>query len=290
MLHLAASGLLLVFCLGGLLATVGCGRTTEDRGVIQIKGSDTEVNVAQRLAEVFMERHPEVSISVTGGGSGTGIAALINGQTDIANSSREMKPEEIERAQKLGINPVATIFARDRLALIVNQTNPVQSLTVEEIGNIYKGKTTHWKTVGGPDEEISLYGRQSNSGTYIYFRDRVLKGDYSLHMKMMNGNAQIVEGVKQDRAGIGYVGIAYVVQKGKVVKGIRLLDIHQEAAGELSTPPETEKAGQGVNPMSRPLYQYTNGPPQGRLAKFIEFELSPEGQELVTQEGFFRIK
>lgn len=269
----------------------GCGGKNEKGGgTLQIKGSDTEVNLAQRLAEAFMQRHPEASISVTGGGSGTGIAALIDGRTDIANSSREMKPEEIERARGRGVEPVATVFARDGIALIVHQTNSLRSSTLEEVGKIYKGEITRWNQVGGPDLEISLYGRQSNSGTYIYFRDHVLQGDYSPRMKMMNGNAQIVEGVRRDHAGIGYVGIGYVVQGGKVVEGIQILAIAREPGGKALSPVDPEKLNRESYPLFRSLYQYTNGSPQGKVAEFIRFELSPEGQELVAQEGFFPVK
>ena len=277
----------MMVALASLMSIAGCEGKREKGGTIQIKGSDTEVNLAQRLAESFMEKHPEVSISVTGGGSGTGIAALINRRTDIANSSREMKPEEIDSARQKGINPMATIFARDGIVLIVHQDNPVRSLTLEEAGKIFKGEVTLWNIFAGLDMEVSLYGRQSNSGTYIYFRDRVLKGDYSPQMKMMNGNAQIVEGVKRDRGGIGYVGIAYVVRDGQVVEGIRVLGIIQDPGGEAISPLDTGKMVQGNYRLFRPLYQYTDGAPQGIIAEFIRFELSPEGQKLIAQEGFY---
>lgn len=270
----------------------GCGRQesgTAANNAIQIKGSDTEVNLVQRLAESFMKGHPRISISVTGGGSGTGIAALIDKRVGLANSSREMKPEEVEQARQRGVNPVRLVFAMDGLAVIVHPGTPVDSLTLEELGRIFRGEIAHWKAVGGPDLGISLYGRQSNSGTFIYFRDTVLKGDYSPHMKMMNGSAQIVEGVKRDRAGIGYVGVGYVFDRGKVVDGIKVLLIAREKGAEAVSPLEAEKVEQGIYPLSRPLYQYLDGSPKGAILEFIRFELSPEGQRMVAAEGFFPV-
>ena len=183
------------------------------QGMIQVKGSDSEVNLVQRLAEVFMQKNPGVNISVTGGGSGTGIAALINKQTDIANSSRELSAKEEEAAKKAGVSPFRVAFATDGISVILHPENPVSKLTVDQLGKIFKGEIGNWKEVGGPDMKISLYGRQSNSGTYVFFREFVLKGDYSQHMKSMNGNAQIVEGVQRDKAGVGYAAVGYVVSE-----------------------------------------------------------------------------
>ena len=177
------------------------------QGMIQVKGSDSEVNLVQRLAEVFMQKNPGVNISVTGGGSGTGIAALINKQTDIANSSRELNVKEEEAAKKAGVTPFRVAFATDAVSVILHPENQVSKLTLEQLGKIFKGEIENWKQVGGPDLKISLYGRQSNSGTYVFFREFVLKGDYSQRMKSMNGNAQIVEGVQRDKAGVGYVAV-----------------------------------------------------------------------------------
>lgn len=262
----------------------------DDKASIQIKGSDTEVNLVQRLAEAFMESNPDVSIAVTGGGSGTGIAALINKQTDIANSSRPMKSEEIEQAKSRGVEPVGIAFALDGLAIIVHQSLPVDSLTLEDVAEIFKGESTNWNEVGGPDMAISLYGRQSNSGTYVYFRDNVLKGDYSLRIRQMNGNAQIVEAVRKDKAAIGYVGIGYVVnEKGEVISGVKALNIARDANSPAVSPLKPEDVKSGLYPLTRPLYQYTDGKPKGRVLEFIQFEKSQEGQELVEKEGFYPV-
>jgi len=283
------------FCCNGVfillcLSLLGCVKKEAGSVSIQTKGSDTEVNLVQRLSEVFMKKNPDVSIAVTGGGSGTGIAALINKQTDIANSSRAMKDEEIRQAKDNGVEPVAIIFATDGLALITNQSLPVESLTLEKVAKIFKGEINNWKEIGGLDLQISLYGRQSNSGTYVFFRAAVVKGDYSQKMKMMNGTAQIVEAVKQDRAGIGYVGIGYVVDdQGKVISGINVLKITKAVDSPPVSPLNPENVKTGLYPISRPLYQYTNGIPRGKIKEFIQFELSPEGQNIISLEGYYPV-
>lgn len=276
---------ILVGCILGCL--VSCGPTNIE--TLTIRGSDTEVNLALQLAETYMTQDSLISIAVTGGGSGSGLAALINGKTDIANSSREMTQEERALAADRSVTPVPIIFAVDAIVLIVHASNPVQSLSPELIGAIFRGEITHWSLVGGPDIPISLYGRQSNSGTFTYFRETLLKAEYSPEMKQMNGTAQIVEGIKQDVAGIGYVGIGYIVNKtGVLTAGLNVLSIQTESNIQVS-PLETATIVNGEYPIVRPLYQYTNGMPSGRARSFIQFELSAEGQTLVQQNGYFPI-
>ncbi|NWF54941.1 MAG: PstS family phosphate ABC transporter substrate-binding protein [Syntrophaceae bacterium] len=259
--------------------------------MIQVKGSDSEVNLVQRLAEVFMKKNPGVNIAVTGGGSGTGIAALINKKTDIANSSRDMSGKEIEAAKQAGVNPIGVAFATDGISVIVHPDNPVKKLTMEQVGKIFKGDIANWKEVGGPDMAVSLYGRQSNSGTYVFFREFVVKADYSRNKKAMNGNAQIVEAVQRDKAGIGYVAVGYVVDvKGNVKPGLQLVAVAKDAQSEAVTPDKMENVMSGKYPISRPLYQFVNGKPSGKLAEFIKFELSPEGQQIVREMGFFPVQ
>jgi phosphate transport system substrate-binding protein len=261
------------------------------QGMIQVKGSDSEVNLVQRLAEVFMQKNPGVNISVTGGGSGTGIAALINKQTDIANSSRELSAKEEEAAKKAGVSPFRVAFATDGISVILHPENPVSKLTVDQLGKIFKGEIGNWKEVGGPDLKISLYGRQSNSGTYVFFREFVLKGDYSQHMKSMNGNAQIVEGVQRDKAGIGYVAVGYVVSAtGEVKPGVRILNVAKDDKSEAFSPAKMENVMSGKYPISRPLNQYLNGQPTGKLLEFVKFQIGPEGQEIVKKQGFFPVQ
>ncbi len=254
---------------------------------ITVKGSDTEVNVALSLAETFMATDPAVSIAVTGGGSGAGIAALINNKTDIANASRPIKPEEIELAKQRQIVPLPIIFAIDALAIAVHESLPLDSLTVQQLGAIFSGKITNWRAVGGPDLVISLYGRQSNSGTFVYFRDSVLQSDYATSLKQMNGTAQIVEAMKQDRAGVGYVGAGYVLKEKN--NGIKVLKIKRNAGAPAISPLETANILNGTYALVRPLFQYTNGAPSGKLREFLEFGLGAEGQRIVAENGYFPI-
>lgn len=280
--------LLICFLLFAL--AFGCGKRGGKSVSIQIKGSDTEVNLVQRLSEVFMGENPGIEITVTGGGSGTGIAALINQQTDIANSSREMKEEEIKQAKDQGVAPLGVIFAVDGLALIANEKNPLDSLTMEQVAKIFKGEIKNWQELGGQKMAISLYGRQSNSGTFVFFRDTILKADYSPQMKMLNGNAQIVESVRNDRAAIGYAGIGYTVDKqGKVSPGLKVLKIARDKNSPAVTPLDPENVRKKIYPISRPLYQYLNGQPDGNILKFIRFELSEEGQKIISSEGYYPI-
>lgn len=281
--------LILILWLAGVISS-GCAGKKPEKKSIQIKGSDTIVNLVQRLAETYMNENPEISIAVTGGGSGTGIASLINKQTDIANCSRSMKDKEIDQAKRTGVVPLEIVIAMDGLALIVQQDNNIGSLTLDQLSKIFKGEIINWKDVGGKDMEISLYGRQSNSGTFVYFRDSVLKGDYSPRMKRMNGNAQIVEAIRREPAAIGYVGVGYVAdQEGNPLQGIKVLSLVEEPESESVNPLDQEKVKKGLYPLTRPLFQYLNTKPEGNLLDFLRFELSPQGQEIVTKEGFYPV-
>ncbi len=253
--------------------------------MIQIKGSDTLINLVQRVAEIYMEEYPGSYIAVTGGGSGTGVAALINKTCDIADASRLMKAKEVAQASDNGVQVNRVVIAMDGLSVINNGNNLVRQLTVDQIGKIFRGEVTNWKDVGGQDMTITLYGRQSNSGTFVFFRDAVLKGDYSQKMNRMNGNAQIVEAIKQDRSGIGYVGVGYVKQ----ATGLNVLKVAARAGGVYASPLNGDDVKSGIYPISRPLNQYVNGTPKGAVKDFLVFELSSEGQRIVEEEGFFPI-
>jgi phosphate transport system substrate-binding protein len=253
--------------------------------MLQIKGSDTLINLVQTLAENYMQENPGAYIAVTGGGSGTGIAALINQKCDIANASRLMKSKEVSRALDNGVKVNRIVIAMDGLSVIVHKSNPIQKLTMDQIGKVFRGEITNWSELGGTDTPITLYGRQSNSGTFVFFRDAVLKGDYSQKMNRMNGNAQIVEAIKQDASGIGYVGVGYV----KDAKGLTVLKVAAQAGADYASPLSSADVKSGKYPISRPLNQYINGTPTESIRNFIEYELSPEGQEIVQKEGFFPI-
>ena len=255
---------------------------------LQVKGSDTEVNVVQRLAENYMKKDANTSIAVTGGGSGVGIAAIINKTTDLANSSRPMKDSEIAKAKANGVNPVGIAFAVDGLSVIVNPKNTLKSLTMDQIGQIFRGEATNWKQFGGADGPITLYGRQPNSGTFVFFREGVVKGDYSNKMNQMNGNAQILEAVKKDAGGIGYVGIGYVVDDaGKVVPGINVLEVAKDSRSKPTSPLQLENIMSGAYPITRPLYQYFDKNNQAKVEAFIKYELGPEGMAIIKKDGFY---
>jgi len=258
---------------------------------IQVKGSDTLINLVQRLAEVYMEYHPNTAIAVTGGGSGVGIASLIANRVQIADASRPMKAKEKTAAKENGVVPYEIVVGIDGISVIVNGDLAVNDLTVEEIGQIFRGNVTNWKEVGGPDLMISLYGRQANSGTYVFFQEHVLaKKDYSQRMKRMNGNAQIVEGIIADKSGIGYVGVGYVYDdKGNVRDGLKVLNVAPDANSEPVTPLVAENVKSGKYPISRALFQYINGMPKGAVKDFITFELGPEGQKIVEEMSFYPV-
>jgi phosphate transport system substrate-binding protein len=257
---------------------------TSNNEVITVKGSDTMVILAQRWAEQYMTNHPGVTIQVTGGGSGTGISALINGTTDICNASRPMKQSEREKLkQRFNTLGVEIKSARDGLAVYVNDNNSVKELTLQQLKDIYTGKTTNWKDVGGNDAKIILYSRENNSGTYVYFKDNVLGGeDYAASAQNMPGTAAVVNAVAKDKNGIGYGGAAYG-------KGIRFVKVKRDANSE-GYEPIKENVMSGNYPISRFLFMYTRSKPTGALKEYIDWILSSEGQEIVSKVGYFPIK
>ncbi|MCC6461085.1 MAG: PstS family phosphate ABC transporter substrate-binding protein [Saprospiraceae bacterium] len=257
---------------------------------IQIKGSDTEVNLVLALAERFMEQEPKASIAVTGGGSGTGIAALLNGKTSIANASRPMDSTERQMAEQRGIHPLALVIGIDALAIVVHKDNPIDRLNLSEIGRIFSGEIHNWAQIGGPRQEISLYGRQSNSGTFLFFREKVVQADYSPHLKQMNGTAQLVEALSTDPAGIGYAGIGYLAQPEKNhTDAFKVIRITAGPGSSAYSPFEYADVASGRYPITRPLYQYVNATPQGALLDFLLFAFGPEGQAIVRQNGYYPI-
>jgi phosphate transport system substrate-binding protein len=260
--------------------------------MLQVKGSDTMVNMVQVLAEEFMGQNPKMPIAVLGGGSGTGITAIINGTTDICDASRDIKPKEMNQAWEKGVKPLKFAVAVDGLSIIVNEKNPITKLTMDQVGVIYRGDVKNWRAVGGNAQPISLYGRQSNSGTYTFLQETALKNkNYSSDVKEMNGNAQIIEGVLSDEAAIGYVGVGYVLDKttGKPMKGLKVLLIAKDDKAESFSPMDKDAVDTGKYPISRGLYQSTNGKPGADIAAFIQFELGPDGQKIVEREGFYPI-
>lgn len=252
--------------------------------VITVKGSDTMVILAQRWAENYMGKHSDVTIQVTGGGSGIGISALINGTTDICNSSRPMKNSEREKLkQRFNSLGVEIKVAKDGLSVYANDSNPVHELSLEQIKAIYTGKVTNWKQVGGPDKKIVVYGRENSSGTYVYFRDFVLQGeDFTATMQSLPGTAAVVNAVSKDKFGIGFGGAAYA-------KGIRIMKVKKDNNSP-SFEPNAETIKAGTYPITRFLYLYTRSRPTGVMKEYIDWILSSEGQQMVTKVGYFPVK
>ncbi len=251
---------------------------------ITVKGSDTMVILAQRWAEIYMSKHPGTSIQVTGGGSGTGISALINGTTDICNASRPMKKSEKEKL-KVRFNSLGVEIktAKDGLSIYVNESNPVKEFSVDQLKQIYTGKITNWKQVGGPDAKIILYSRENNSGTYVYFKDNVLGGDdFAPSAQNMPGTAAVVNAIAKDKHGIGYGGAAYA-------KGIVMAKVKKDA-NSTAYEPTAENVKSGNYPISRFLYMYTKSRPTGEMKDFIDWILSPDGQSIVTTVGYFPVR
>jgi phosphate transport system substrate-binding protein len=251
---------------------------------ITVKGSDTMVILAQRWAEKYMAVHPDVVIQVTGGGSGTGISALINGSTDICNASRPMKASEFDKLkQRYGTRGVEIKSALDGLSVYVNESNKIQELSLDQLKDIYTAKVTNWRELGGANEKIILYGRENSSGTYVYFKDNVLMGDdYTSTMQTMPGTAAVVNAVAKDKFGIGYGGAAYG-------KGIREVKVKKDASSP-AYPPTLENIKSGKYPISRYLYMYVRNRPTGALKEYIDWTLSEDGQKIVTEVGYFPIR
>lgn len=250
---------------------------------ITVKGSDTMVILAQKWAELYMKKNPAVNIQVTGGGSGVGITALINGTTDICNSSRPMKQTEIEKLKaRYNTLGVEILCARDGVTIFLNEANKVSELTLKQLSDIYQGKVKNWKDIGGADAEIRLYGRENSSGTYTYFHDEVVKADYAASVQSLPGTAAIVNAVKKDINGIGYGGAAYAV-------GVKHAMVKKDA-GSPAYMPTAETIGKGQYPITRFLYMYLRNRPTGETRRYIDWILSPEGQSIVTEIGYFPVK
>ncbi len=251
---------------------------------VTVKGSDTMVILNQRWAENFMAKNPDATIQVTGGGSGTGIAALLSGSTDICASSRPMSEKERSALrEKTGRSPVEIAVAKDGVAVYLNEKNPVKELTIAQLRDIYTGKTANWKEVGGEDARIILYSRENNSGTYVFFKEHVLnKKDMSAMALSLPGTAAVANAVARDPKGIGYGGAAYA-------KGIKFCAIKADEVSPAYLPGE-DNILSGRYAASRDLYFYLAEPAQGDVQKFIDWALSPAGQSVVISVGYYPLK
>ena len=282
-----------------LALAVACGRPSEDgeggssrRSLIQNKGSDTLVNVAQAWAEAYQSVDTNVAVAVTGGGSGTGIAALINGTVDIANASRAMKDREIELAVANGQKPVRFIVGYDALAVYLHKDNPMDQIAIEQVAEIYgeEGRVDNWRQVGVEvpgcrDQEIVRVSRQNNSGTYIYFREAILgeRRDYKLGSRDMHGSKDVVDLVEHTPCAIGYSGLAYANEHVKLV-------CISEATDEDCVMPSVETAIDESYPIARPLFMYTVGEPEGNIRTYLDWILSDEGQCIIIEKGYAPVR
>jgi phosphate transport system substrate-binding protein len=251
-------------------------------GTVTVKGSDTMVVLGQRWAEEFMRKHPETTVQVTGGGSGTGISALINGTTDVCEASRAMKDTEKKQlAEKAGAPPVEIPVAKDGLSVYVHESNPLTEISMADLKAIFTGKVSSWKDVGGPDAKIIAYSRENSSGTYVFFKEHVLdNGDFTPRAQNMPGTAAVVNAVSKEKFAIGYGGAAYA-------KGIKVLKIKK---GATAIAPSDATIRDGSYPLSRPLFFYIRSKPASDIKAFTDWVLSPEGQAIVVKVGYFPLK
>jgi phosphate transport system substrate-binding protein len=278
-----------------LLLTACSSNSTENNSptsasYIENKGSDTIVNLALAWAETYQEEHSNVRISVTGGGSGTGIAALVNGTVDIANASRRIKDEEVAEAKSNGVDPVEHIIARDAIAVIVNPENPVNELTLQQIADIYSGKISNWSEIGGEDRPIVRLSRETNSGTHVYFLETVLRlGNsddttlFSTDTLLLPSSEGIIAEVRQNPNAIGYDGLGYVPDD------LKMIAIAEQGGGAYVLP-SIPTVNDKTYPIARDLYMYTNGEPTGVVKEYLDWILSAEAQQIVADLGFVPAK
>lgn len=284
------SFLLFFAIVAAALAVTGCGRRSGGRGeTLQIKGSNTMLQLGQAWAEAY-NAASRTKVSVSGEGSGVGISALINGTTDIAAASREMEPAEIKDAKAKGINPVRTTVAWDGLAIIVNPSNPVRKLTLEQLRSIFLGEVKNWREVGGPNEPIVITTRDTSSGTHQYFKEKILrrgnpkgKEEFPNSALTITSSQAAVQTVEQDKGAIAYVGLGYVTPQ------VADVAIAESADGPYVKPTISTVMDRSY-PISRALYFYTNGQPKGKVKAFVDFVLSDKGQQIVEKTDFVPIR
>ena len=284
---------ILVTCLVAAVVAIlaaGCSKRADkaqsEKRYITIKGSDTMVHLVSNWAEAFMKKRPDLEVSVTGGGSGTGIAALLNGTTDICASSRKIKDKELNLAIQKNIHPNEIAVAIDGIAIVINPANSIDELTMQQLSNIFTGKSLRWSDVGGPDEKIGVLSRESSSGTYVFFQEMVLnKQDFTQDAKLLPATSAIIQSISTDRWEIGYVGLGYAAAADKVK--IVAIKANENSPAVI---PSDKTVKSGEYPIARPLYLYLNGEPKGTLKDFVDFCLSAEGQKVVSQTGYVTIQ
>ncbi len=271
-------------------APAAASAASQPAAYIQNKGSDTIVNLALAWAERYQQEHPNIRISVTGGGSGTGIAALINGTVDIANASRKMTDQEIQQAEKNGVKPVEFVVSRDAIGVIVNPHNPVKELTLQQISDIYSGKIDNWSEVGGEDRPIVRLSRETNSGTHVYFLESVIrlgnskdKTIFSADTLLLPSSEGIIAEVRDNPNAIGYDGLGYITPEVKVLAVAK-------NAGSAYVLPSIESVNAGTYAVARDLYMYTAGEPKGAVKAYLDWIYTSEAQDIVKQLGFVPVQ
>lgn len=282
----AFAGLILPF----LLALGACSRGGQQAHSLQIKGSDTMVNLGQAWAEEYMKARPDVSVAVTGGGSGTGIASLLAGTCDIAELSRELKPEEIAMAKAKGFEPQQVTVALDGLAVVVHPKNPISQLTLEQLAAVFSGAVKNWKEIGGADLPIVVLSREVNSGTHVYFKEHVLRRnqggsrvEFAANALLLPSSQAIADEVAQNPSAIGYYGMGYISPREKAL-------LVAEDGASPYVEPTVENVVSQAYPISRPLLMVTRGQAQGLAADFLDYVLGPEGQKVVLKIDFVPVK
>lgn len=268
-----------------LLTVFSCSDSSH---TIKMKGSDTEVNLAVNLAEQFDKNNPDFSIAISGGGSGLGIASLPNGQADIANSSRPLTDDEKEMFRKKNLRLKTIVFAEDATAFVVNAENPLTEIDLPTLAKIMSGELSNWQTISGIALPVNIYGRQSSSGTYTFVKKK-LNINYSPAAKEMTGNAQILEGIKVDKSGIGYVGAGYISKKLNENKGIKVLKIKTQSDAPAISPLNTEAIQKRDYYFQRPLYQFIPEESWEKVKPFILYETQGKGRKIIENSGYYLI-
>jgi phosphate transport system substrate-binding protein len=270
-----------------LLSALLFASCTKDDETIKIKGSDTEVNLAVLLAEDFHETNTEIFVSISGGGSGLGIASLLNGTADIANSSRSINAKEIDLFKKQGVEIDSFVFAQDAIAFVVANQLALDSISTEDLAGILRGEYTNWSTIVGKNIPINIYGRQSNSGTHDFIKTK-LGIEFTPYAKQMSGNAQIMEAIKTDHSGIGYVGAGYITHGNN--QEIKVLTIYSKEDKKAISPLDPNMIAASKYFFQRPLFQYYKTSSATKIKSFLDYEKSAEGKKIIESSGYYPVK
>ena len=269
-----------------LVVSVVLASCKSDNATIRIKGSDTEVNLVADISESFYLAYPKLFVSISGGGSGLGIASLINGTADLANSSRRINAQELEIFNKNSILIDSFIFAQDAIAFVVSDQIDINAISLQNLKSILNGNYTNWESLIKVNRPINIYGRQSNSGTYSFIKNK-LDIEFSAYAKQMNGNAQILEAIRTDNSGIGYVGAGYLMHGG--TKGLKVLSIFSNNINEAVSPLDSKKIEQGLYIFQRPLYQYFRVENYMKIKPFLDFEKTATGKNIIHLSGYYPV-